>query len=289
MTGYGNAKAEVSGVQININIKTVNSRYLDVRPHIPKLYAPIEDKMIKVLKKELQRGTCDIYVQRQVVNSSNKVSFRFQTELAEKWLKAYRQSLRELGIEESIRSQDLWQIPDYMTWQEESSLSASESKAVLAALLKAVKTCQQEREREGRFLKKTCTTHITALQKRVQALKGLRKTFIKEAKAKFEARLEKLGDTEKMEPARVMQEVAVLVDRTDVEEELSRLSEHIKNVKTLLGSKQPAGKKLDFYAQELLREINTIGSKSQSAKITENIVEAKSLIEQFREQVQNIE
>lgn len=289
MTGYGRALAEVNGVQINISIKTVNNRFLDVRPHLPKQYYPLEEKIIKAAKGMFLRGSCDIYIQRSMSQGRSGLKFSFQTDLAADWLKAYRKSLKSLKIDDTLSAKDLLNIPDFVTWQEDEEISAKESSALLKALDQALKSCLKERQREGQFLQKTCLQHLKDLEKQTTKLRSLRKDLVKDAQTKFQERLDKILTGQEWDQARIAQEVAVLVDKTDVEEELSRLSEHIKNVKNLLSLKEPVGKKLDFYAQELLREVNTIGSKSQSAKITEEVVESKSLVEQLREQIQNIE
>jgi uncharacterized protein (TIGR00255 family) len=173
--------------------------------------------------------------------------------------------------------------------QEHLQPPAKEKAALLKAVSQAIEKCVVERAREGEFLRKTCMEHVSALAKTVQELKGLRQGYIETAQARIEDRLKKILADSQTDENRIVQEVAHLVERTDIEEEIHRLQEHVSHVLKLLGQKDTGGKKLDFYAQELIREINTIGSKSQSAKITETVVRAKNIIEQLREQIQNIE
>lgn len=290
MTGFGQATAQMEGVLIEVSIKSVNGRYLEARPHIPKKFLPCEADMMKVLKKRFTRGTIDIYIQRQSEGSQGDVDFTFQNKVAKKWLTEFRKSLKDLKVKDNLEARDLIHIPDFMHVREPVGLNDKEKKLLLQVFEKAIDACQKERVREGESLRKISLEHLKNLHKQIKDLRSQREQFVKDASAKVEAKLQKwLQGAVTMEPSRLMQEVAVLVDRTDIAEELDRLSEHLKNVEDLLQGQGAHGKKLDFYAQELLREVNTIGSKSPSAKIVESVVTAKNIIEQLREQIQNIE
>ncbi len=290
MTGFGRADAVVDGINLDISVKSVNGRYLDVRLHLPKKYLVLESEVQKIAKKTISRGTVDIYVQRSHKGAGSNSPVRFQTALAVAWLKEFRKTLKELKISSEVTAKDLLtHVPDFMVTDDGAELSAKEKQAFLKTVHQALAACQESRSKEGEFLRKTCLGYTTVLAKNCEALSKLREAFISDAPPKMKDRLEKLLGSVELDPQRVLQEVAHLVDRSDIEEELVRLGEHVKNVVGLLKSQEAQGKKLDFYAQELLREINTIGSKSQSAKITEIVVSTKNTIEQFREQIQNIE
>lgn len=289
MTGFGRASLSSDGVTIEVSIKSVNGRYLEIRPHLPKKYYAFENEIIKAIKSEFQRGTCDIYIQRATSEDVEDIDFKFKTGTAKKWLAQFRKTLKELKIPDNITAQDLLHIPDFIQTQEQTQPAPKEKAALLKAVKQSLEKCVEEREREGDFLRKTCVDHINSLTATVKELQALRKTYIEGAQPKIEERLKKLLAGVDTDENRIVQEVAHLVDRTDIEEEIHRLQEHVGHVLKLLGAKDTGGKKLDFYAQELIREINTIGSKSQSAKITETVVKAKNTIEQLREQIQNIE
>jgi uncharacterized protein (TIGR00255 family) len=290
MTGFGQASAQVEGVTIEVSVRAVNGRFLDIRPHLPKKFAAFESEMSKLVKKQFVRGTCDIYVQRIVGAEQVEVQFHFQKKIAKKWLEEFRRVLKDLKMPDTITARDLISIPDFAQVSEVSVVGDKEKAKFLEAVKKAVEACRAEREREGESLRKVCLQHLSDLKVRLKTFKALRAEFMAEAPGKLREKLEKiLQGAQVVEPARLLQEVAILADRSDIEEELNRLAEHIKNIEQLVASPESQGKKLDFYAQELLREVNTIGSKSSSAKIVETVVSAKNLIEQFREQVQNIE
>lgn len=291
MTGFGRADSSVGGINLDISVKSVNGRYLDVRPHLPKKYISLESELQKIAKKHFSRGTVDIYVQRTVQASSSGGSVQFQKEAAATWVLELRKILKSLKINGDITARDLLShVPNFMTVTEDTQdVSSKEKQQFLKTLEQAILHCSIAREKEGQFLKKVGLEHAQALSKYREQLLKLRELLVAEAAKKMQDRIEKLMGKIDLDPQRVAQEVAHLVERSDIEEELQRLGEHIKNVTALLKEPSAQGKKLDFYAQELLREINTIGSKSQSAKITEIVVGTKNTIEQLREQIQNIE
>ncbi len=290
MTGFGRADVTVDGINIDISVKSVNGRFLDVRQHLPKKYLSLESDVQKTAKKLFSRGSLDIYVQRTLKAGGSQSPLRFQTELAAQWMKEFRKVLKELKISSEISAQDLLtHVPDFMVTDDSNQMQKKEQQAFLKGLGEALTKCAQSRQQEGEFLRKTCLGYMTTLEKNREQLLKLRDLFVSEAPTKMEDRLKKILGEVELDPQRVLQEVGHMVDRSDIEEELQRFGEHIKNVTQLLRSPEAQGKKLDFYAQELLREINTIGSKSQSAKITEVVVGTKNTIEQLREQIQNIE
>lgn len=290
MTGFGQASGQSEGISIAVSVRAVNGRFLDVRSHLPKKFNSFESEIIKLSKKYFSRGTCDIYVQRTTNQEKADVTFSFKTQVAKTWLFEFRKVLKDLRITDNISARDLLMIPDFMQVAENSDISAQEKSVLLETVTKALDACVTEREREGKSLRSICLQHLKDLSEQLKNFKTLRTQFMAEAPEKIKEKLTKILQGQlQVEPARLMQEVAILADRSDIEEELNRLAEHIKNVEQLFDGDGTNGKKLDFYAQELLREVNTIGSKSSSAKIVETVVTAKNLIEQLREQIQNIE
>ena len=155
-------------------------------------------------------------------------------------------------------------------------------------LKKALASCLKERKREGVALKKDLNHQLQEITKVISRMQKLRTAANNELKKRFNSKLEKWQNLN-YDPQRLAQELTINLDKVDINEEMSRLKEHIRSCKALIAGADGRGKKLDFYSQELLREVNTIGSKSQVSKLTEEVVNAKSIIERFREQVQNIE
>ena len=290
MTGFGRADSSAGGVHLDISVKSVNGRYLDVRAHLPKKYISLESEIQKIAKKHFSRGTVDIYVQRSTQGTVGSGGSRFQEKVAAEWVKDLRKILKSLKINNDVTARDLLTyVPNFMTTDEEVDLSSKEKQLALKTVEQAITLCAEARGKEGQFLKKVGLEYTQDLAKYRDQLFKLRETLVAEASQKMQDRIAKIMGKIELDPQRLVQEVAHLVERSDIEEELQRFGEHIKNVALLFKEATAQGKKLDFYAQELLREINTIGSKSQSAKITEIVVGTKNTIEQLREQIQNIE
>lgn len=291
MTGFGSANFRDAKVDIEVSLKAVNSRYLEVRFHMPREYAPIESELKKMIQAHLKRGTVDIYVRRRIKEAGQEIKISTNKKLAKAWLAAYVDLEKSLKLpKKSISALDVArQAGSVFSTEEKSTLSESEEKSFLNTVKKAVQKCDKERAREGVALKKDLTAQLKELSAFADKIFKMRNQVNKGLEKRLNERIEKLGLNEKIEPARLAQEIVIMVDKSDISEEFTRLKEHIRNFSNLMKIKTPQGKKLDFYCQELLREVNTIGSKTQVAQMTNAVVEAKSTVERIREQVQNLE
>lgn len=288
MTGFGVASTDTNGVTLNVTIRAVNGRYFEWRPHIPRAYQSLEREMKKLFSKKVSRGTVDLYLRRQVQNASH-VQINLNTDLAKKWKKAYEKLSQTVKLDLDLSSESLGALPDVMSLEEDLSVSSQEKKMVFKVLENALEEFEKERKREGAALKSELKKQLQSLNDLLKEVKVLSSDINKEQKKKLSDRLKSLDSQIELDPTRVAQEVALLLDKSDVREEISRLEEHLNLFKKLVNSSESIGKKMDFYCQELLREFNTIGSKSSLAKLTQTVVNAKSVIEKLREQVQNVE
>ncbi|MDR2506108.1 MAG: YicC family protein [Oscillospiraceae bacterium] len=286
MTGFGSASKTVGGRSVTVEARSVNHRFLDVAVKSPRSLNFLEDNIRKLAAKHLARGHVDISIQYQ-----NKGEDSANVALDEPLLKAYRSSYitacRIIG--EPTRAPSLQElvavgvlktepVPD----DQEAVLSICEECAALALANLTI-----QRELEGAKLRDDLLSHINTLSSLRDEIAKLATLFADEAKARLEAKLRELLDT--FDEQRVIQEVAILMDRAAIDEELSRLASHLKQLFELSDSDESIGRKLDFIIQECLREANTIGSKAQSIDITKLVVEAKGEIEKLREQAQNVE
>jgi len=287
MTGFGRDQGDNKDVSVNLSVKTVNGRYLDVKILGPRLYGELEASIKKEVGKVFQRGTVEIHINRQSQGGTETVVFN--QALAKKWLSGFQGTLKALKISGEVTPQVLLNIPELYRVEEKKELASAEKTLFLKTLKGALQACSKQRSREGEAVKKDIQSHMQALSKQSKAIAKLRKSAEQEYQEKYRSRLEKIMDATGVDEARCLQEVAILVEKSDIAEELQRLETHIKEVGALLVDGDRVGKKLDFFAQELLREVNTIGSKSVTAAITQKVVECKGTIEKFREQVQNIE
>lgn len=297
MTGFGRSFNRTSkGVELEVSIRAVNGRYLDIRFHLPREYAEFENELKSVLSQAFTRGTLDVYV-----NRTHKVGvapeIKVNKDVALGWLKAYQELARTLKLKDKPNLEFFTRVPEVFAVEERTTVIESEKKLLLKTLGEAVASCEAEREREGRAL----ALELISFCRQLQAIALQIETLKTAAKAELEKRmlgrlkdhlreqLQKIGFEGKIDDQRIAQEIVLGLDRTDISEELMRLRAHLDAYLALLAIPEPQGKKLDFYAQELLREINTIGSKSHIAELTSLVVDAKTLIEKIREQVQNAE
>lgn len=289
MTGFGTSSGVSSYLDLEVSVKAINGRYFDVRFHLPREYFPFELEMKKEVAKVARRGTLDIFIQRRILEDAPEVKVGVHKPLARKWMKAYAELAKTVGITDKVSLDTLAAIPHVMEVEGVQQVTQKEKQTVFTHLKKALQFLEKERKREGEALKKDLLGHLEALSDLVLKMEKERDGANRELIKKMENRLGQMHLTEKVDADRLAQEVAMLVDRADISEEILRLREHVSAFGKAIRSTKCEGKKLDFYAQELLREANTIGSKSQVSRLTQMVVEAKTRIEKIREQVQNVE
>ncbi len=287
MTGYGSAQAKAKDLELEVHVKSVNGRFLELRFHLPKEYAPYENDFRKTFAA-WSRGTVDVYIHRKPSGDGRLQGARIKAQAAQHWAKELKALAKSLHLSQEISLRDVLQMPFVLEHQDRAALVAGELKLVEAQLKKAVAQADQFRQREGTMLKKEVLRLLKELETRVEDMSGWREEAMKSSHQRLKSRLAAM-ETEQMDASRLALETALMIDKMDVHEEVVRLKEHIKACRALVSGPDAKGKKMDFYCQELLREVNTIGSKSQLSSLTEAVVDAKSLIEKFREQVQNIE
>ncbi|MFK8139289.1 MAG: YicC/YloC family endoribonuclease [Bdellovibrionales bacterium] len=287
MTGFAAVEKEGEGVRLSIRLRSVNGRFLDIKPHLPPDYFAVESEIKKRIAKSLQRGTVDIYIQRKKSNLNSKVKVTSNVSLAKAYLKSYKQLATEVSLEMDLGMQSLSKVQGVLSVEESTSLSAKEKEFLLSCVDLVVEKAAKERLREGKATFKDLKGLIISLEKEISEIGKHRKQVNSELKDRYMDKIKKLGID--LDEARLHQEIVVQVDKSDITEEVLRLKEHFRSMKELLEATKPVGKRLDFYTQELLREVNTIGSKSQHSGITKRVVEAKGIIERVREIVQNVE
>jgi len=287
MTGFGKSTTQSPDFLLDITVRAVNGRFLEIKFHGPKLYNVLEAEIRKKVSKTIKRGTLDIFVNRKVFNGSEKILFN--KKLAKKWLSGFNDMAKELKLEQATHSEILLNVPEIIKVEEASVVSPKEKTALLKTITEAVAFCAKVRTVEGKTLKVDIEGHLSGLSKQLNLVKKLREKTKKELTKKYQKRLDSFEFPGELDEQRIAQEIVIQVDKSDISEEVQRLDAHITAILKLVKSDGSIGKKLDFYAQELLREVNTIGSKSTSSDLTQVVVEAKGLIERYREQVQNVE
>lgn len=291
MTGYGLFRGQTADVSIEVSIRSVNGRFLENRFHLPKAFYGYESELKKKLGELVKRGTVDIYIARKVKAQTVAGKININTKLAQEYLKSFRKLARDLQLKDEVRFEMITRQPDIIQFEEPENINVNEVQTLKRTFEAALKKLDIERVREGQALKKDLVKNIKDLQKLTLKISKMRDEANKALQEKYEAKIKARipKDTANIDPQRIAQEIVIQLEKADINEEIVRLNEHLKNFEKLIELPIVEGKKLDFYTQELLREVNTIGSKSQVSGITESVVESKTLIERLREQVQNIE
>jgi len=284
MTGFGVSRKSSREVEIEVTVRAVNGRFLETRTHMPREYLQFESEIKKRLQKKFARGTVDIFVIRSRKGFA-KVELR--PEAAKAWLKAYKDLAKTLKLDFQPRLETLASLPEVMGVESSHQVTSQEKQMLFQAFDQSMTSCLKERVREGQALQKDLVKCLKNLHELCLRMQQLASKLTEEQVARIQDRLSKLKV--EIESSRVAQEAAILADRGDINEEIVRLSEHVSNCLKEATAGKVEGKKLDFYSQELLREVNTIGSKSQMSDLTQVVIQAKSVIEKIKEQVQNLE
>lgn len=292
MTGFGRAAGALSERYfVAVTAKSVNHRFLELSVRLPEFFWELEPMVRSLASETFSRGKVDIAVRVQRTQQP-EYSVRINTQLASAVVPQLRLLSEDLGIGTSFTGSDLMRVPDLLQVEAIDSEVRDEERVALAALVgEAFAQMQAMRTREGESLQTDITgrlVSIAALQERLAAHRGEVRS---ELLASYQQRVREIAAQAGVDVAeeRIAQEVVVMVERGDIAEELTRLTHHIEQVQAAVAGREPAGKKLDFLSQEMLREINTMGSKSRSSAIRTLVVELKTEVERIREQVQNVE
>ena len=287
MTGYGRAKLSKEDREYQIEIKSVNHRYLDISVRIPKQLSYLEEIIKKEIAKKVKRGKIDVFVTFEN-NSLEGKEIKINTELA----KAYINELKKLAEKENILSDiqvtEISKYPDVLNIQS-SQDDEKITEEVLETITIATDNLVQMRETEGNKISEDLLKRLNIINKKVEEIAKLSTGLIEEYVVKLEERINEILKNQEIDKTRLAQEVVIYADKCSIEEEVTRLNSHISQFKNLLNSNEAIGKKLDFIIQEMNRETNTIGSKANNLEITNGVIDIKTEIENIREQVQNIE
>ena len=289
MTCYGHSSVKTSFGLIEVSIKSVNGRFLEMRSNLPPEYMKYENDIKKKVSKILRRGSVSIFINRKKDPLKGNAEVSVRRDLAKKWAKAFNDLSKELKIKSTVSMDTISQIPSLFVVNDEVQVTSQEVKTLMSVLDNAIQGCAKEKLREGDALQKELLGYIGVLGKNLLSIQEQATKQLQALKKQHSDKSKVLRGDDLLSDQRLAQEIVSQMDRMDISEEIFRFKEHLKSIKKLLGSKDLIGKKLDFYTQELLREMNTIGSKSQMFKITQSVVDSKSIIERIREQSQNIE
>lgn len=288
MTGFGRAEALEGQRKFTVELKGVNHRYLDVNIRMPKKLNFFEAAIRNLLKQYVQRGKVDIFITYEDTSES-QVSLKYNETLAKEYLEYFKKMEEGFGLINDIHVSTLMRCPEVLTMEEqpdnEEALWNGLKKVLEAAFSQFVET----RITEGEHLKKDISAKLDELLELVNYIETRSPEIIAEYRAKLEAKVQELLEDVQMDESRIAAEVVIFADKICTDEEVVRLKSHIEHMKTTLESGEGIGRKLDFIAQEMNREANTILSKANDIEVSNRAIDLKTGIEKIREQIQNIE
>jgi uncharacterized protein (TIGR00255 family) len=289
MTGYGRSDVRDASGNFAVEMRSVNNRFLDVQVKLPRSLNALEPKVRKDVQEAFSRGRIDVFITR---SSSDASPFRFTVDLAraEQYIGVLKELKERFSLPGEVDLALLNALPDIIGREEVTEDLEPVWKALTNGLHRAIAALQIMRGQEGEALARDISTRLDLIASLVDAVRMRTPATVEQARIRMTEALAKILK-DQPDPARVAQEIALLAERTDVTEEITRLGSHMAQFKgLLLGSgSEPVGRKLDFLIQEMGREVNTIASKAQDAEISMGVVNIKAELEKIREQVQNIE
>ena len=288
MTGYGRAREILNKRDITVEVRSVNNRYLDCTVKMPRMYAFAEDAVKNSVQKFVSRGKVDVFVTVDA-SAADVAKVSVNRELAA----SYRDALKELadvaGVAANVTPELLSRYPDVLTVTKADEDLETVSADICAVLEQALAAYNEMRAVEGRKLAEDIGNRLTYIENYTGQVEERSPETVAEYRAKLTARMQEVLQSTTIDEQRILTEAAIYADKVAVDEETVRLRSHVAQLRTMLESDEPMGRKMDFLIQEVNRESNTIGSKCNDVAIAQVVVGLKAEVEKMREQVQNVE
>lgn len=289
MTGFGRAECQDGDYSYKAEIRSVNNRFIEITTRLPKAFLDIELPLKKLIKSHCARGSINVTITLANSNgNSGEWEVKPNLPLAIQYVEALKEIQTSLGLEGQVHIDSLVGLRDIFKIEPVAIDPAKES-LLLNMAESALASLQKMREEEGQHLQKDLSERIDSIEKHAEQIKKRQPVVIQEYKARLKEKIKLLNDGVEIDEARLAQEAAILADRCDITEEITRFSSHLNQFRKLFESKEPIGRKLEFITQEINREVNTMGSKSSDTQVANLVIEIKSTLEKIREQLANIE
>lgn len=288
MTGYGGAKGSVEGLEISVELKSVNNRYLDTSVRLPRSFLFAEDAVKAAVQQHISRGKVDVFIS---VDSSaaEDMTVKVNEPLLKGYIQAISQISRDYGLSNDITAMSVSRFPDVLSVEKKDF----DAEAITAGIISVAETALADfdamRLREGEKLRDDVLSKLETIDSLVTLVEQESPKTLADYRARLESKMAEVLGSAGIDENRILAEAAIFADRIAVDEETVRLRSHMSQLKTMISGSSPTGRKIDFLIQEFNREANTIGSKCQSSHIAHVVVDLKSEIEKIREQIQNIE
>ena len=288
MTGYGSASGEWNGAGIRIEMKSVNNRYFDFNLKIPRAYMSIEEKLKQLVQTRISRGKVDMFVTLDLSKASLD-EIRVNYSLARSYVEAVRRVAEEFGVPDKLTASDVLRFPDVMSVERDDSDAEGLFSMILSVAGEALTAFDDFRAREGERLGNDLTQRLSEIERLTALAEARSAETVPEYREKLQARMEDILQNRQLDESRILTEAAIFADKVAINEETVRLRSHVAELRSMLKSTEPIGRKLDFLVQELNRESNTVASKGNDADMARIAVDLKAEVEKIREQAQNIE
>lgn len=288
MTGFGTGRSRAGDEEISVEVRAVNHKHLEVKVRLPRELAALEAAALKAVRAHCARGAVDVAVRRSASTVTGAVP-TVDAAMARAWREALRTVARAAELADAPTASQIANQPGVVRMEEPVTDLAVAEGALERALADALDALVAARVREGRALEADLSARLDRVATLAAEVAALAPRTVETYRSRIQERVADLLKGAPVDEARLVQEVALFAERTDVAEEATRLQAHLAAFRSFLGSSEPAGRKMDFLVQEMHREVNTTGSKSQSTDISTRIVELKAELERIREQVQNVE
>ncbi|MEP6698406.1 MAG: YicC/YloC family endoribonuclease [Verrucomicrobiota bacterium] len=288
MTGYGRGEEDQGGAKFSVELHSVNRKQSDIVINLPRDLAELEPRIRQVINEKISRGRMNVLVSCQgAVNNARPLAL--DTALARSYHEAMLTLQKELNAAGEITIGTLLQAPGVMHFPEHAIDAEEAWPALQRALAAALAELIKMREREGKHLAKDLIHRLKVLRQEIKEVRALYPDVVKKYRGALLERIEKAGLNLAVDDERLLKEITFFADRSDVSEELTRLESHLAQFAHHLRKNEPVGRTLEFITQEISRELNTLGAKSNDAVISQHVVACKAELEKIREQIQNLE
>lgn len=288
MTGYGKGQASADGICLTVELKSVNHRYNDVTVKSPRSLLPFEAEIKKKVAERLRRGKIDVFINQEFATASATVPV-LNRPLAEAYVRLFEEMRSHFSLSGEIPLSLLASQKDVIQVTEGAVAEELVRGCLDEALLRALEAMEKMRLAEGEATRLDMEERLSVMEEFLDQVEERAPQVPLEWQAKLRERLARLQKDLEFDPQRLAQEIALFADRCDISEEVVRFRSHLKQLRGLFTVLEPVGRQMDFLLQELNREVNTMGSKSNDAELTRQVVTIKAELEKVREQVQNVE
>ena len=289
MTGYGNGEASSAGVKIDIELSSVNRKQFDMRVNLPRQMVGMDSRVRELVNGSVSRGYVTGVVRVDYAGNGKGNAVSVNMELAEAYVKTLRQAARKLGLKDDLSAKSLSQFPDIIRHEDVLEDSAKIWRLMKKALTAALNHLVEMRKTEGKALEKDLVKRLKLMNDKLVRIKKVAPGVVDKRIKLLRTRIKNADIDLSGSKEMIAREMVLYADRCDISEEIVRLDSHFAHMAKIMKSEKPVGRALDFLCQEMLREINTIGSKANDKAISENVIKLKTELECVREQVQNVE